>query len=265
MHQWYFLINEGNEQINNGDRKFLDAEIDNEAMSIILFTSGTTSNSKAVMLSHKNIAENINSLNGIVKIYPTDVSLAFLPFHHTFGSTGLFFFMNKGVMHVFCDGLRYIAQNIKEYKVSIFVSVPLLLEAMYKKIMMQIEKQGKTKKVMMGRKIGNTLLKFNIDIRRKLFKEILDNLGGNLRLVISGAAGIDKEVAKGLNEMGIRTIQGYGLTETSPVLVAENDKCIRYGSVGLSLPNIEVKIDEPNKDGIGEIIAKGPNVMLRIL
>lgn len=255
------LVQTGKELIETGNREYLEAKIDSEAMSIILFTSGTTSAAKAVMLSHRNIISNINAMNKIIKIYDTDVNLAFLPLHHTFGSTGLLLFLCNGVTNVFCDGLRHIQSNLKEYNVTVFVSVPLLLEAMNKRIEKEIEKQGKQKKVKIAMAVSNFLLRFGIDVRRKLFKDIINNLGGSLRLVVSGAAGIDKKVAENFNNFGIRTIQGYGLTETSPVLIAENDKYIKYGSVGLPLPGIQIEIHEPNEQGIGEIIAKGPNVM----
>ena len=256
------LVKKGKKELEEGNTKYLDAEIDENAMSIILFTSGTTSNAKAVMLSHKNIAENIYALNSIVKIYPTDVSLAFLPFHHTFGSTGFLFFASNGAATAFCDGIRYIPQNLKEYKVSIFVCVPLLLESMYKKINLEIAKQGKTKIVNMAKTFTNATLKLGIDIRKKVFKPIINQLGGYIRLAVSGAAAIDKNVVKGFNALGIRIIQGYGLTETSPVLIAENDRYTRLGSVGIPLVNVDVEIDNPNEKGIGEIKAKGPNVML---
>ena len=256
------LLTEGKELLNQGYREFLDAKINEEEMSIILFTSGTTSASKAVMLSHKNIASNLYALNSAEKIYDTDVNLAFLPFHHTFGSTGLLFFLSNGATNVFCDGIRHIQSNLKEYKVTTFVCVPLLLEAMYKKIMKEIEKKGKEKLIKRIIPITNFLLKFKIDIRRKVFKDVIDSLGGNIRFIVSGASGIDKKVAKGFNDFGILTVQGYGLTETSPVLSAENENCIRYGSIGYPMVNVEIKIDNPNEEGIGEIIAKGPNVML---
>lgn len=256
------LLTEGKELLNKGYREFLDAKINEEEMSIILFTSGTTSASKAVMLSHKNIASNIYALNSAEKIYDTDVNLAFLPFHHTFGSTGLLFFLSNGATNVFCDGIRHIQSNLKEYKVTTFVCVPLLLEAMYKKIMKEIEKKGKEKLIKRIIPITNFLLKFKIDIRRKVFKDVIDSLGGNIRFIVSGASGIDKKVAKGFNDFGILTVQGYGLTETSPVLSAENENCIRYGSIGYPMVNVEIKIDNPNEEGIGEIIARGPNVML---
>ena len=256
------LINKGKELLNNGNTEYLNAEIDPEKLSILLFTSGTTSLAKAVMLSHKNICSNIYAMQRFIKIYDTDVNMAFLPFHHTFGSTALLLFLAHGVTNVFCDGLRHIQKNLKEYKVSIFVCVPLLLEAMYVQIQKEIDKKGKRSTVEKGLKISNSLLKIGIDVRRKLFKEIIDNLGGNLRFIVSGAAAIDKKVAEGFNNFGITTIQGYGLTETSPVLIAENKYNIRYGSVGTPLCNVEIKIDEPNEQGIGEIIARGPNVML---
>ncbi len=252
----------GRQIVKKGNIDCQKIEIDPEKMSVIIFTSGTTSISKAVMLSHRNIVENITALNVAEKIYDTDVNLAFLPFHHAFGIAGLMFFLSNGACNVFCDGLKYIQKNLVEYKVSVFVCVPLLIEAMYKKIMLEIEKQGKTKTVKIAIKISKALLKIGIDIRRKLFKDIINKLGGNIRFIVSGAAAIDKKVAEAFNDFGILTVQGYGLTETSPVLAAENEKAIRYGSIGLPMYNVEIKIDNPNIEGIGEIIAKGPNVML---
>lgn len=256
------LVEEGKKLLKEGNKEFINSPIDEKTMSMIIFTSGTTSISKAVMLSHKNITSNLYALNQAEKLYSTDVNMAFLPFHHTFGSTGIILFLNNGATNVFCDGIRYIAQNLKEYQVSVFVCVPLLLEAMYKKIMNEVEKQGKTRIIKIATAVSNILLKCGIDIRRKLFKSIIDNLGGKLRFVVSGASAIDKNVAKGFNDLGILTVQGYGLTETSPVLTAENAESIRYGSIGFPLSNVEIKIDNPNENGIGEIIAKGPNVML---
>lgn len=256
------LIKNGKSLVLSGDTRYENHIIVPNELATIIFTSGTTSMSKAVMLSNYNIASNIYNMDMCEKILNTDVNMAFLPFHHTFGSTGLLLFLSHGATNVFCDGLRHIQENLKEYHVTVFVCVPLLLEAMYKKINTQIEKQKKTKIIKFAKIISNFLLKFKIDIRRKIFKQILDNLGGELRFVISGASAIDKKVAKGFNDFGILTIQGYGLTETSPVLAAENEKSIRYGSVGLPLPEMEIKINNPNEDGIGEIIAKSPSLML---
>lgn len=255
------LLDRGEKLLKNKDTRFANTQINPEEMNIILFTSGTTSASKAVMLSQKNIVSNIHALNSIIKVYPTDRNLAFLPLHHTFGSTGLLFFISNGVTNVFCDGLKYIQKNLQEYHVTIFVCVPLLLEAMDKKIFKEIDKQGKTKLIKVAIKVSNFLLKFGIDIRRKLFKDIINSLGG-LRMAVSGAAGIDKTVVENFTNFGIKTVQGYGLTETSPVITAENDENIRYGSVGFPLKNVEIQIFEPNEQGIGEVIAEGPNVML---
>ena len=258
----YKIIEKGNRLIERSDRKYLDAEIDSEKMSIILFTSGTTSLAKAVMLSHKNIASNVYALNADELILSTDTNFCLLPFHHTFGSTGILFVLSNGARNVFPEGLRYIADNMKEYKVSVFIGVPLLIEAMHKKIWAQIEKQKKTKKVNFAIKLCKFLLKFNIDIRRTIFKEIHESLGGHLRFLVSGAAGLDKKVEDDFNAFGIETVQGYGLTETAPVLCAENIKRQRYGSIGVPLCNVDMKIDNPDKDGIGEVVAKGPNLML---
>lgn len=258
----YDLIENGKKLLEEGNREFLDAKVNDNEMSVLLFTSGTTSTSKAVMLSHWNIVSNMCDMWICEKFYETDINIAFLPYHHTFGCTGQLLFNSFGITTVFCDGLRHIQENLKEYKVSLFVGVPLLIESMYKKIMIAIEKQGKTKTFEKGIKISNFLLKFGIDIRKKLFKEVLDNLGGNLRFIISGASALDPKVQKGFNDLGILTVQGYGLTESSPVIAAENDTHLRAGSIGIPMPSVEVKIDNPDENGIGELMAKGPNVML---
>ncbi len=256
------LIQEGKEAVAQGDSSYTDVSPDPYVMSVILFTSGTTSASKAVMLSHKNLASNNYALQCCEMVYSTDVNMAFLPLHHTFSATGVTFMLSKGATNVFCDGLKYIGQNLKEYKVSVFVCVPLIIEAMYKKIFQQAKKQKKDVLLTRMLKLSSVLMKVGIDVRRKLFKSIIDELGGNLRFVISGAAAIAPEVAKGFNDLGILTVQGYGLTETAPVLSAENAENIRTGSVGVPMCNVLLRISEPNEDGIGEVIAKGPNIML---
>lgn len=258
----YTLIDEGEKLLQQGNKEFIESEINNEGMSILLFTSGTTSAAKAVMLSHKNIASNIYSMTKCEDIRSTDTNIAFLPFHHTFGSTGILMFLSRGATNVFCDGLRHIQKNLNEYHVSMFVCVPLLIESIYKKVWQEIEKTGQTKKVKFGMKLTKFLLIFGIDIRRKIFKQIIDKLGGKLRYVISGASGLDGEVATGFRNFGIEVVQGYGLTETSPTLIAETAKSYKAGSTGLPIPNVEIKINDPNEQGIGEILAKGPNVML---
>lgn len=255
------IKDKGKELLLKGNKDYDNHIINPDEMCTLIFTSGTTSMSKAVMLTNKNIASNLYQLMCHETIYDTDVNLAFLPLHHAFGSTGILLFLANGATNVFCDGLRHIQSNLKEYKVITFVCVPLLLEAMYKKIYAEIEKQNKVKIVKFGKIISKFLLVFHIDIRRKLFKDIINNLGGNIRFIVSGASAIDKKVAKGFNDFGILTVQGYGLTETSPVITAENEKGIKYGTVGLPVPEVKVRIDDKNEKGIGEIIAKGPNIM----
>lgn len=257
------LILHGKELIENGDRSHLDAKIDNKKMSIMLFTSGTTSLSKIVMLSHYNICSNVYALGCVAKVTHKDTFLSFLPLHHTYESTTTFLYgLSCGITIAFCDGLRYIVNNLKEYKVTGFVCVPVLLETMYKRILQGIEKQGKTKLFNRMTAFSNFLLKFKIDIRRILFKSVLNQLGGHLRVVVYGAASIDKNTVIGLKNIGINMLNGYGLTETSPVLSAENDKYKKAGSVAFPMPGMKIMIDSPDEKGVGEICAKGPCLML---
>ena len=256
------LKKEGERLLKNGKKEYTKVKINEDKMAILLFTSGTTSKSKAVMLSQRNIAANVYAMLLVEDIQSTDSNLAFLPFHHIFGSTCMVVMLGAGVRTAFPDGLKYVAQNLKEYEVSLFVGVPLLVEAIYKNIEKEIEKKGKTKLINTAKKVSNVLLKCGIDVRRKLFKQVLDALGGHLRFVISGGAPLDKRVAKGFNELGIALAQGYGLTETAPVIAAENYKKKRYGSIGIPLENVEVEIRNKDENGIGELCAKGPNVML---
>ena len=257
------LLEKGYELLKNGDTKYENIEIDNKKMSIMLFTSGTTNLPKAVMLSQYNICSDISAIATWVRIYETDTLLSFLPIHHTFECTITFLYgMYSGATVAFCDGLKYIQKNLQEYKVSVFVAVPLVLETMYKKIQNAIEEQGKTKLINTVSKISNALLKCHIDLRKVFFKQVLDQFGGNLRVVLYGAAPMNKDTIIGYNNLGIDLVQGYGLTETSPVISAETDKEKRPGSVGLVLDTLEARIDNPDKDGVGEISVKGPSVMM---
>ena len=257
------LTEQGKALIDNGNRDFLDAKIDNEKMGIMLFTSGTTAMSKAVMLSHKNICSNLADITSVIKVTEKDRFLSFLPLHHTFECTvGFLYPISVGGAICFCDGIRHIAENIKEYKITAMISVPILFESMYKKVMKGIEKKGKLETVKKGMKISQFLLKFGIDIRKQLFKEIHQTLGEDARLFVSGGAALDPETEKGFNAMGFTMYQGYGLTESSPVIAAEDDKYQRIGSIGKAFPSIEAKIINPDEDGIGELVAKGPSIML---
>ena len=257
------LLQKGEELIKNDDNQYDNIEVNPEKMSVMLFTSGTTNIPKAVMLSQKNICANLSDFASWVKLYPTDTLLSFLPIHHTFECTVTFLYcFYSGCTVAFCDGLKYIQKNLAEYKVSVFVAVPLVMETMYKKIQKAINDQGKAKLIHTMIKISNAFLKCKIDLRKIIFKQILDNLGGNIRLVLYGAAPMNKETIVGFNNFGIELVQGYGLTETSPVIAAESDKEKMPGSVGLALPSLNVKIDNPDENGEGEILVKGPSVMM---
>ena len=256
------LKEEGQKLLEEGNKEYISAKIDENAMNILLFTSGTTSKSKAVMLSQKNIASNVYAMQRVEDIRSTDSNLAFLPMHHIFGSTCLIVMLACGARTSFPDGLRYVAQNLKEYEVSVFVGVPLLVEAIYNKVVKEIDKQGKTKLIKNAIRVSNFLLKFHIDIRRKLFKQLIDQLGGKMRFVISGGAPLDPKIQKGFIDLGINVAQGYGLTETSPVIAAENMYKSRTGSIGVPMENVTVEIVNKDDNGIGELRAKGPNVML---
>lgn len=257
------MINNGKKTLENNDKRYDEIKMDPEKMSIMLFTSGTTSEAKAVMLCQRNICSNIDAISKHVRLYSTDTLLSFLPLHHTFECTITFLYgLYSGSTVAFCEGLKYLQSNLKEFEVTVFVAVPLMLEMMYKRIQKGIEDQGKTKLIQTMSKICNALLKLHIDIRKKVFKQVLEQLGGKLRVVLYGAAPMDKTTIVGYNNLGIELVQGYGLTETSPVITAERDERKRPGSVGLPLCNLEVKIVDPDQDGIGEITAKGPSIMM---
>lgn len=257
------LLTRGKELLENGDKRFIDAKINVEEMRIMLFTSGTTSKSKAVMLSHKNIASNLMDISSVLKVREDDRFLSFLPLHHTFEcTTGFLLPLSVGASIAFCDGIRHIAENIKEYDITFMVSVPVLYENMCKKIMKSIKDQGKGTTVNVGMKVSNALLKVGLDIRGKLFKQVHDSLGSKLRLLVAGGAALDPDTEKTFNSLGINMVQGYGLTESSPVIAVEDDKYKKIGSIGKALPTLDVKIDKPNEEGIGELLVKGPTIML---
>lgn len=256
------LLEEGRTAVEAGGRAYLDAEIDPDKMSYLLFTSGTTERSKAVMLSHRNLMSCNYGMNCEELFFPDDVDMMILPLHHIYGFMGLVTFISQGLTTCFTDGLKYIAKNMQEYHVSVMMSVPLLLENMYKKINKGIEKQGKTKQVAIAKKVCNAADKVGINLRKIVFKKIIDEMGGRMRFFINGAAALDPVVQEGLNSLGILTVQGYGLTETSPTIASETYRYIRKGSCGHVMPNVEARIDDPDDEGIGELVVCGDNVML---
>lgn len=256
------LIGQGQKLYDGGMTDMDRVHISDNEMSIMLFTSGTTSQSKVVMLSQNNIVSNAYNVLQVEPVYENDTNIALLPYHHIFGSVAQWVILLVGARTVFCDGLKFIQKNMIEYGVTMFIGVPLIVESMYKRVMHQVEKQGIAGKVRFAAKLGRFLNKFHIDIRRKLFKQVLEAFGGKLRMCIIGGAAGDAECIKGFSDFGILTIQGYGLTETSPILAAEYPGFQKPGTVGKAIPGVEVKIDNPDENGIGEIIARGENIML---
>lgn len=254
------LIEEGQKLINKGDKRFIEAPIDNEKMSIMLFTSGTTSDSKIVALSHKNLVSNLMDIKSCLDINEEDIFLSFLPLHHVFECTvGFLFSLYCGAQTVFCDGIRYIVENLNEYKVTVMASVPAIYERIFKIIRKEINESGKLEEILENEeKYKNSSMKE----KKKVFKNIHDMLGGNIKLLISGAASLDKEIEEKYRNLGLNLVQGYGLTETSPVIGIGNKKYHKVGSVGKTVPSVEAKIINPNKEGIGELIVKGPNIMI---
>ena len=257
------LVEKGKKLIADGDTSYLNSKIDAEGMGIMLFTSGTTAMSKAVMLSHKNIVTNVMDIIQRFDLAEEDRLLSFLPLHHVFECTvGFLYPVSIGACLCFCEGVKHMADNIKEFDITAMISVPAVFDIIYRKVMKTIEKKGKLGTVQKGKKISNLLLKVKIDVRKQLFKEIHESLGPNLKLVVTGGAALDPETEKGFNDLGFDVEQGYGLTETAPVIAAETPKCRRLGSIGKKFPSVEVKIENPDEDGIGELMAKGPSVML---
>ena len=235
--------------------------IDKHAVDIILFTSGTSADAKAAQLTQRNIASTIAAMRKVEPIYEDDVEMILLPLHHAFGNQGVLMFISNGATNVFCSGLKYIQKELKEYGVTAFFCVPLIIESMINKVLKTAEKEGKLEKLEMGRKISKALMKVGIDVRRKLFKDVIDGLGGKLRFLISGAAALDPKILEYTTDFGILTVQGYGLTETAPTIASESYFFRRPGSVGHAMPGVEVKINDPDEDGIGELYARGPNIM----
>lgn len=257
------IVKKGKELLENGDTRFINAKINPEEMGIMLFTSGTTAISKAVMLSHKNIISNVMDIRATFELDETDRMLSFLPLHHVFECTvGFLYPISIGCMIAYCDGVKHMVDNLKEYQITAMITVPAVMDIMYRKLMQTIEKKGKLETVKKGIKITQLLLKMGIDVRRKIFAEIHENLGGKIRIMVTGGAALDPTTEKGLRDIGFNVLQGYGLTETSPVIAAGLTKQRRLGSIGKKFPSMEVKIGEPNEEGIGELLAKGPTVML---
>jgi len=254
------LISNGKKLIENGDKEYENIKINPDEMKILLFTSGTTGNSKAVMLSHKNICSNIISIASIVKVDNSTRVLSILPLHHTYECTiGYLLVVYGGGTICYCEGLRYITKNIQEYKPTFILCVPLLLENVYKKVLKTLKSSLPEKYTKDESKIIDNLPFYVKGIVKRKVKK---SLGGKIKTFIVGAAAIKPDLVEAFFKLGIKVLQGYGLTECSPLVAGNNDFYYKAASCGMPIPNVEYKIDNPNDEGIGEIILKGPNVML---
>lgn len=258
-----YLINEGTKFVNSGDDYFAKVETDPDEFKVLLFTSGTTSNAKGVMLTSRNLAENINAATAYAKVYPEDRFFSVLPLHHTYESTiGFLLPMAWGSSIAVCQGLKHIVPNMLESKPSVLISVPLLIENLYKKINASIKKAGKDGLVGSMLHITNALKVVGVDVKRKVFSDIYENLGGNLRFIVSAAAPIDAKIGKWVEDIGITFLQGYGLTETAPIAALTPEYQPKVGSAGKAIPKGEIRIEDPNEDGEGEVLIKTPTLMI---
>lgn len=257
------LLKNGKNDILNGDSRFKNIEIDTEEARILLFTSGTTALSKGVLHSHKTISSNLMNMCRMLYIDDKDVFLSVLPIHHTYECTcGFLCPLYRGATVAYCEGLKYIQKNLAESKATIMLGVPAIFEAMYKRIWAAAKKNNIDKKLKKALSLSNTLRKAHIDLRKKLFKQVTDNFGGNIRMFIAGAAAVNPEVSKGFRDLGINFFQGYGITECAPIVALNRDYFYKDDSAGYPCVGMDVKIIDCDENGIGEIICRGPNVML---
>ena len=258
-----YLIGEGTKFVNAGDDYFTKVETDPDEFKVLLFTSGTTSNAKGVMLTSRNLAENINAATAYAKVYPEDRFFSVLPLHHTYESTiGFLLPMAWGCSIAVCQGLKHIVPNMLEAKPSVLIAVPLLIENLYKKINASIKKAHKDGLVTSMLHVTNALKLVGVDVKRKVFSDIYENLGGNLRFIVSAAAPIDAKIGKWVEDIGITFLQGYGLTETAPIAALTPEYQPKVGSAGKPIPKGEIRIEDPNENGEGEVLIKTPTLML---
>lgn len=256
------MIKKGNNLIRIGDKKFINAKVNPDEATVLLFTSGTTGLAKGVMLSQRNICSDIVATSSVVNVVEDDVNLSILPLHHTYECTVSFLLMlYSGVTIYFCEGLKHIAQNMHDIRPTVMLAVPLIYENIYKKIWETAKKNGKEAKLKKALKLSNFMRKFNVDMRQKLFKEVMEPLGGRMRIAIAGGAASKPEILKGLQDLGFFVMQGYGLTESSPIAFVNHVQKYKNDSIGLPVPGVEAKIAEPDANGVGEIWIKGPIVM----
>lgn len=265
---WRGMLRDGDQLLKSEKDEYLKVEVDPDALAVILFTSGTTGNPKGVMLSHRNITVNIMDVCRIAHVTTTDKTLSILPIHHTYECTlGMLLVLYRGASTAFCEGMKYITQNMKEAQNTVIIVVPRVLEMINDRIQKGIEKSGKadTFQNIMG--MNKKLRKMGINLSRTIFKSIRNELGGKLRLVITGAAALSPTIYRNFEDLGITVLQGFGMTECTPLISgtpmsAPKERYRKAGSVGVPVKTGEVKIIDKDENGIGEILFRGPNVMM---
>lgn len=256
------VIEEGKKYIAEGDTSYVDYEYSENDFKILLFTSGTTAASKGVMLCHRNVIANLEGAPNMLKIDSKDRFFSVLPVHHIYESiVGTMYPLVNGASVAICTGLRYVSQELQETSPTIIVGVPLLLEHMYNKIAKTIKAQGKEELVKKMTKLTDSLGKVGYKLKEVIFKQVHQALGGRLRTVLVSAAPVPKELVVNFEAFGFNVLQGYGLSETAPVVAGTPEKNRVSGTVGFA-SNCEIKLDNTDEKGVGEILVHGPNVML---
>ena len=258
-----YLIEEGKALVNGGDNSFMSIEINPDEFKVLIFTSGTTSNAKGVMLCNRNLAQNVNAATAYVKLTPDDRLMSILPLHHTYESSiGFLLPFGIGASISVCQGLKHIVSDLQETKPTALLTVPLLVESLYRKINANIKKSKKDGLVNSMIHVTNALKVVGVDIKRKVFNEIYENLGGRLRIIVSAAAPIDAKIGKWVEDIGILFLQGYGLTETAPIAALTPDFETKVGSAGKAVVGAKLRIDHPNENGEGEVLICSKTLML---
>ena len=257
------VVREGKELIAGGDRSFIDTETDPDEFRALFFTSGTTSDAKGVMATSRQLANNINAVSAYVRINEQDRFFSVLPLHHTYESSiGYLLAVAYGSSIAVNQGLRYITQDLKDTRPSILIAVPLLIEHLYESIQKNIRKSKKEKIVESMMHTAKVLKGIGVDIRRRVFKEIYDGLGGNLEYIVSAAAPLDPKIGQWLTDLGIIFLQGYGLTETCPISAVTPEYDTRVGSAGKTIINGEIRVSNPDENGDGELVISTNTLMM---
>lgn len=253
------LIREGYKLMEKGCLPESEESIDPHSLAVLLFTSGTTGVSKGVMLSNDNLCSDLAAVCQKVEATNGDVSLSVLPLHHTYEAITFLMLLYKGGCISFSRGFRHLVREFADYKPTVFVSVPLIMEKMHKRIALALEKQGKLKKTKLLSLVSSNISE---DKKKRIFAPIHQFFGGRLGKIIVGAATLDEEIAKDFELFGIPIIIGYGLTECSPIVICNSDSERTADSVGKPLEGVSVKLIKDDEKGIGEIHVRGPMVML---